>query len=346
MKLFQLVLVAAVVFGQDNGRVVVRTVGQYDQDGKTALYSVYVATKSEDVEDLTISAALPPGTRFLESVHKPLETTYFGVQRDQIFWKVPKLERETLLGPLTFRVLPDGTAEHLPATIQAAAFHQLPAPELVESPAPSGQLTRLADSGSLVIDQRGTLDADGRNAPVQIGLTGVFILVPEGAVSQRVTLTIKRLTVADGNVPKTNPATWWCGLYQLQSEPEVQFTKGISASFPSRRPIVNGLPVSVFRSSDLQSWDQVVGAPVNLAKSAGRPIGFGGGGFGGACISQFGFTTCGFGGAFGFGAFGAFGYVEQDNLKSKVTSGQLTTSAVQALISPPSIIAILIGIRP
>lgn len=67
------------------------------------------------------------------------------------------------------------------------------------------------------------------------------------------------------------------------------------------------------------------------------------GGFGG-------FTSCGFGGGFGggfgFGGFGAFGYVQQDNLRAKATGSVLGTSAISALVTPPSIIALRIGARP
>lgn len=193
------------------------------------------------------------------------------------------------------------------------------------------------------------MNANGQNAPVGVGDTGIVLFIPEGAVSERVTVTFNRLNVADQKLPETDPATWWCSLYQITSEPQVRFTKSISAAFPARRALTLGVPTSLFTTNDLENWQIASG------KNAGeRPIGFGAGGFGGGgfsqfgggCISQFGFTTCGFGGGFGFGGFGAFGYVEQDNLRAKTSGISLGSSAVSALASPPSIIAILIGARP
>lgn len=351
MKILLLAVFWAVVAqGQDTNRAAVRTTGQYDADG-TAVYSVYVASGQEDLELLTITAALPPGTRFLESVHKPLSGIYDGVKSDIVWWKIAKLERDSVLGPFTFRVKLDGTVSELPATIQAAVSYQLPVPELVESPAPGGVLVPLASRGSIVFDQRGTLDSSGNNGPAAVGDTGVVLFVPEGAVTQRVTVTFQRLNVSENKLPNTEPPTWWCSLYQISSEPQVTFAKSISIALPSRRALTPGIETSVFVTNDLENWEQTIG-PRPAKGGEERAIGFGGGGgfgqFGGQCISQFGFSSCGFGGGFGFGfgGFGAFGYVEQDNLRGKTAGSVLGGSAIAALTSPPSIIAILIGARP
>jgi hypothetical protein len=348
MKIMLLLSVTAVlVLGQSSNRAVVRTTGQFEPDGNV-IYSVYLASGQEDLEQITISAALPPGTRYLESVHKPVDGVYDGVKSDTVFWKIARLERDTVLGPLAFRVKLDGTVSELPATIQAAAAYDRPVPELVESPAPEGTLVPLAKSGAISFDQRGTLDASGKNGPVPVGETGIVIFIPEGAVTERVTLTFTRLNVAENKLPNTDPATWWCSLYQVTAEPRVTFSKSISAAFPSRRPLTPGIETSMFTTNDLESWQKTVG-PSSVGTKTERSIGFGGGGFnqfGGQCISQFGFTTCGFGGGFGFGGFGGFGYVEQDNLKAKVTGSTIGTSAINAVTNPPSIIAILVGVRP
>ncbi len=343
---------AGLAFGQAGNRAAVLTTGQFEPDGNV-VYNVYVAAGQEDLEQLTISAALPAGVRFLESVHSPLEGRYDGVKSDTISWKAEKLERDTLLGPLSFRVKLDGTAVDLPATIRAAVSYARPVAELVESPAPSGKLAPLAQRGSVTFDQRGTLDATGKNTAVTVGDTGVVLYIPEGAVSERVTITFNRLNVADHNLPFLDPAYWWCSLYQISVEPQMRFSKEIAIAYPSRRGLTPGTPTSMFVSEDLVNWSQPAGPPAAIAKAdSTRSLGFGqqAQNVNIVCVSQFGFTTCRViptgGLASGFGGFGAFGYVEQDNLRGKVTSTSLGTTAIQTVTNPPSIIAILIGARP
>ncbi|MBS1829507.1 MAG: hypothetical protein JST93_29675 [Acidobacteria bacterium] len=325
-------------FGQTDGRVAVRSTGQFDPEGN-ALYSVYVASGQEDLEELTISAALPAGTRYLESVHKPQSGVYDGVKDNIVSWRVSRLERDTLLGPFVFRAKVDGTTAEVPETVQAAVAYQRPTAALVESEAPSGRLTVLAETGSITFDARGTLDASGANAPVFVGGTGVALFVPEGAVTQRVTVSLRRLPVDESKLPKTQPATWWCSQYVITTEPRVSFAKEVAIALPSRRALTPGLPVSVFLSDDGSNWNP---ASPEAKTATERGIGFGAAGqnVSVTCITQFGFTTCRVvsGGGFGFGGFGAFGYVEQDNIVSKLTGNALNT-----LGQPPSIIAILIG---
>ncbi|MBI4907705.1 MAG: hypothetical protein HY820_29040 [Acidobacteria bacterium] len=348
MKTLLLLAVSAgLVLGQTSNRAAVRTTGQFEQDGYV-VYSIYVASGQEDLEQLSISAALPAGTRYLESVQTPLEATYEGVRSDTVSWSVGKLERDTVMGPFVFRIKLDGTVSEVPATIQAAVGYERPVPELVESPAPQGTLIPLANTGSISFDQRGTLNASGANGPVPVGDTGVVLFIPEGAVSERVTLTFTRLSVGANKLPTTDPPTWWCSLYQITSEPQVRFAKSISVALPARRALTPGIETSVFTTNDLDNWQKAAGSP-SLKMPAERSIGFGTGGFsqfGGGCISQFGFTSCGFSTGFGFGGFGAFGYVEQDNLKGKVTGSTIGTSAIGALTTPPSINTVLIGARP
>ncbi|MFN7937089.1 MAG: hypothetical protein U0R19_27445 [Bryobacteraceae bacterium] len=323
-------------FGQTDGRVAVRSTGQFDAEGN-ALYSVYVASGQEDLEELTVSAALPAGTRYLESVHKPQSGVYDGVKDNIVSWRVSRLERDTLLGPFVFRAKLDGTTAEAPETVQAAVAYQRPVAALVESEAPSGRLTVLAETGSITFDARGTLDASGANAPVFVGGTGVALFVPEGAVSQRVTVTMRRLPVDESKLPKTTPATWWCSQYVATTEPRVTFTKEVSFALPSRRALTPGIPVSVFSSDDGTNWTATGGDAKTVTE---RGIAFGAAGQNASltCITQFGFTTCRVSNTvgFGFGGFGAFGYVEQDNLISKVTGNALNT-----VMQPPNILTIL-----
>ncbi len=330
-------------------RIVIRSTGQYSPDG-TATYGVFLASGSDVLESLTVTSAVPAGARFLEAVHTPQDGAFEGVRDNIAYWRVARLDPDTLLGPFVIRVKPDGSGTPLPQTMQAAVHVQSPSPELVESPAAGGRLVPLSPSGSIAVDTRGTLDAQGVNTAVEIGSTGVFLFVPEGAVSQRVVLSIRRLAVEDGNLPSTEPATWWCGIYEMTSEPRVAFTKPVSIALTARRPVAQGVPIRMFTSGDLRLWQPTA----QSLKIDERGIGLGGGGgFGGG----FGFGSggcnpvplggigCGFGGGFGFGGFGAFGYVEQDNLRSKVTGAQLNAPATTFLQSPPSIGSILTGVR-
>jgi hypothetical protein len=345
--LLLLSLTSGLLLAQFSTRGVIRTSGQFEPSGNV-VYSVYVAAGPEDLEQMTITASLPPGTRYLEVVQTPLGASYDGVKADTVWWTYPKLEQDTVLGPFVFRVKLDGSGSAVPATIHAALAFERPIPQLVLTPEPSGTLTRLAESGSIVIDQRGTVDADGKNGPAPVGDTGVVLFVPEGAVGERVTITFTRLDVTKNKLPATDPPTWWCSLYKIVSEPQVNFSKSISLALPARRALTPGIQTSLFTTNDLETWNKALG-PEPGKSSTERGLGFGGGGFnqfGGGCISQFGFTTCGFGGGFGFGGFGGFGYVEQDNLRGKTQGTTLGSSAISALVSPPSIIAILIGARP
>jgi len=348
MKTLVLVLCTLpLAMAQSDSRAAIRTTGQFDADGN-ALYSVYVASGQEDLEELTISAALPPGTRYLEQVHKPQAGSYDGVKDNIVSWRVARLERDTLLGPFVFRTKLDGTTSEAPETVQAAIAYQRPVPALVESSAPSGRLEVLAETGTITIDSRGTLDASGASAPVFIGGTGVALFVPEGATSQRVTLTLRRLPVDESKLPKTEPATWWCSQWSITSEPQVAFSKEVSIAMPSRRALTPGVAVSAFTSEDGVNWNAVA----TPAKTE-RGIGFGAVGQNSAvqCITQFGHTTCSVVqlGGIGLGGFGAFGYVEQDNIVSKIPGSSLTgsgaASAMNAITQPANIIAILIGRR-
>lgn len=342
---FTLFLAAAAAFAQDTGRVVIRATGQYDRDG-SVLYNVYIASKEDDVEGLTISAAIPPGTRFLESVHKPQDATYAGVQHDTVFWTVSRLDRETLLGPFVFRVALDGSIDSVPATIAAAVAYQRPISQLIESPAPEGRLRPLADTGSISVDNRGTLDSGGQNAPVAVGDTGIMVFIPEGAITQRTTLSVRRLHIPENKLPSTDPPTWWCGLYQFTTEPRVSFTKAVGVALPSRRGVTPGNPIGSFFSADLETWNPGTADGPMVAKSNERPIGFGMPPAQLTCVPLgFGATTCRMVPTGGFGGFGAFGYIEQDNLRSKTTSSTLGASAASVVTQPPSIIAILIGVR-
>lgn len=341
------VMCAAGLYGQS---AVIRSVGQFEPAG-TVLYSVYVASRTQALGDVTISAALPPGTRFLENVDLPSGARYDGVADNVVFWTIPAVPEDSVVGPFTYRLKLDGSVSDVPATVASAVSMQQPRPELVEVAASSEKMPVLAESGSVTFDQRGTITATGENGPVAVGATGVLFFVPEGAVTGRTTVTFRRLSVENNTLPASAKDTWWCGLYQTTVEPaSTTFAKAVSFVLPTRRPITPGLVVSAVTTTDLKEWQ---------ASATERGIGFGGGGFGGGfggggfCSSGFQQFGCSFGGGgFGFGGFGGFGISNADKTASTINAASLTQNLGQAVTAAGitdgtsnTIIAILIGRR-
>ncbi|MBM4226103.1 MAG: hypothetical protein FJ167_15325, partial [Gammaproteobacteria bacterium] len=276
MKQLWIILFATFTLSAQFGtRAVIRTTGQYDRDG-SALYSVFVAAGNDDLGNLNIAVALPPGARFIEQVHAPLGAVYEGVQKDAIFYAVPDLEKGSLLGPFVFRVRPDGTGQDLPASLYSVVAFQRPAQDQVVSPAPEGKLVRFADRGVITLDRRGTIDASGNAAPVTVGETGVVLLIPEGALDQEVKITVTRVPFETLQLPVSDPPLWWCATYDIRMEPQVAFQKPVAISLPTRRAVTPGLEIVAFSAAD---------APL---KNSARAFGLGSLGGTLVCFSQFG----------------------------------------------------------
>ena len=238
-----LILSVLTAWGQFGPRAVIRTTGQYDSDG-SALYSVYVASGPEDVGNLNIAVALPPGSRFIESVFKPIGVEYEGVQKDAVFWAVSKLEKDSLLGPIVFRAKSDGSGAEFPATLYGVLAYQQPVVETVSTPPADGKLTGFADKGTITIGRRGTVDSSGNPAPVTVGDTGVVLSIPEGAVDQDVTISVTRVPYESLQLPATDPPTWWCSTFDIRMSPQIPFAKPIKFAVPTRRAVPTGLPIS------------------------------------------------------------------------------------------------------
>jgi hypothetical protein len=371
------VCLASAMLAAENTRLVVRAVGQFDTPG-TLVYSVFLASRQEKLSGLSIRSALPAGTRFLENLDIPAAAAYEGVAGDVVQWSVAALDRDTLLGPFTFRVKIDSRpglgivsppqrrphdprALDIPAAPAFSVSYQLPVPEVLIDPGVSAKLLPLAESGSITFDQQGTIDVDRRNGLVAVGDTGILIYVPQGAVDRSVTLTFRRLPVDDDKVPQGARDTWWCGLYQMSITPRVDFTKPIAYALPTRRPIPAGLNVRAFASADSKDWREQTTSPVGSSPFTAR-LQFGSG-FG--CQTMpFGYTTCsntpacggsGFstGCPFGGGSgFGAFGVNSTDRVQGSITgaalSQQFGTTVQPTQIqdgTSNTIIAILIGLR-
>lgn len=336
---------AAALPAADTPFATVRTTGQYDADG-TVLYSVFVATASEKLTSVAVGGTVPLGTRFIESVDVPAGVVFEGVRDNIAVWSLKEIPAEQLIGPFTFRARPDGAA---PVASEPAAAVSYLAPEegIAEYAGSKAELPVLAPSGSVIFDQRGTINSKGENGPVQVGKTGVYLFVPEGAVRTQTTVTIERQTIDNDRLPKQEVPTWWCGLYKISVSPQEDAAKPFAFAFPTRHAITPGIPVSVVANTD-NSFSKT-------ESTGNRALGFGGfNNFG--CISQFGFTTCSGspfgGGGFGFGQFG-LGVLSADRARATVSSGQLSTAfgvpttPVSAITDGTSntIIAILIGIK-
>lgn len=337
----------AVLFGLSLAAqtAVVRTTGQYDADG-SVLYSVYVASGSQKLESVAVGGTVPLGTRFIESLDVPAGVTFDGVRDNVAVWSLKEIAAERLVGPFTFRARPDGAA---PVVAEPAAAVSFVSPEvgIVEFAGTEKVLAPLETSGSVIFDQRGTLNEKGENAPVFLGKSGVMLFVPEGAVRSQTTVTIDRQTIDNDLLPKTEETLWWCGLYKVSLSPAEQPAKAFSFLFPTRRSVTPGLTVTSVSNTD-NSWVK--------AAADNRAIGFGvGSGLGSQCFPQFGGMACrgSFGGGFGGGGFNqvGFGVKAGDRVNSNVTAAQLSssfgvpTTPVSAIRDGTSnIIAILIGL--
>jgi hypothetical protein len=348
------------------GQSVVRTSGQYAEDG-TILYAVYVASRTEKLERVVVQCNLPPGVRFLENVSLPAGAVFEGIKADVAGWTMDSIAPDTLAGPFLFRTKADGSVKEICERPFAAVHYDKPVEEWVEGPQAEGVLVKLESEGVLQFDQRGTRNARGENVPLEAGRSGVIVFAKPGAGDRLVTLRFKRHPVDDAKMPATAAAsTWWCALYEVSVEPQVEIKESMLIQYPNRRPLPYGLLMRSFASKDLTEWTPASPAPESSSKNPHREFGFPG-------PLNSAFTSCtsfgiisscnvGFGsvggiafGSFGsgFGGFGALGINQSDRLQASATGSQLSAtfqqplSAAQTLITDgtSNIIAILIGRR-
>lgn len=357
MKLATLFTLSLSLLAQDDGLAIVRSVGLYDQDG-SVLYSAYVATtRNAKLGGAAIGSTVPLGARFIEAVDAPAGAVFEGVRDNVAVWSMAEIGEDRLVGPFTFRVKADGAAP-LVAEQPVALSFQSPSATLITYNGTERLLAQLEDAGSVTFDQRGTIDASGKNGPVAVGKTGIILLVREGAVRTQTTITFERRRVVNANLPADAEDTWWCAQYQISISPQENAPSGAAISFvlPTRRALPAGLKVSTFAHVNGNEWKK-------FASTSPQPeFGFNGGfgcatigfnnivcGGGSNCIG----LNCGFNSGFGFG----FGVSNTQRLGGSVTSSQISstttsTTTTSNLINSISdgtsntIIAILIGFRP
>jgi len=358
---------APAVHAAENSRLVIRSTGTFE-DSNVVVYNIYLATRDEKLTDLQVSTAVPGASRFLENVDTPAGVKFDGVYDNVVRWTVPALDRDTLLGPFTVRIRVDASRSDIPTTPPVWASCPAERCEFLLDPGDSSSLKTLASTISISFDQRGTLNAQGRNGLVEAADGAVFLYVPEGAVDRRVTLTFRRLTVEDDKVPQNAKDTWWCALFNLSIEPAVSFAKPIVYSFPTRRGLTPGLAVRAFASADGKAWQEISAPPATAPskEAATFPQGLGNfGGFGTTCTTiPLNVLVCSstgqllgglgqFGGGLGggIGGIGAFGVDQTTRIAGTITATALTTQfgvpfrPSQIQDGTSNIIAILIGIR-
>lgn len=351
MKLATLLTLSLSIFAQDDGLAVVRSLGIYDADG-SVLYSAYVATKNAKLGSVAVGSTVPLGARFIEAVDAPNGAVFEGVRDNVAVWSLAEIGEDRLVGPFTFRVKPDGAAP-LVAEQPAAVSFQTPEAAIVSYNGSDRPLVQPEDTGSVTFDQRGTIDAAGKNGPVAVGKTGVILFVREGAVRTQTTITFERRRVINANLP-ADADTWWCAQYQITMSPQENPSSAADISFilPTRRALPAGLKVSTFTHLNGSEWTKLAStAPqreFGLNSGFGcATIGFNNIACGGArnCIG----LNCGFNSGNGFG-FGVSNTIRQTG---SVTGTQITsttgaaTTAVNTIRDGTSnIIAILIGFRP
>lgn len=358
MKPLYLFALSFSLLAQDNGLAVVRTLGLYDTDG-SVLYSAYVASKNAKLGSVAVGSTVPLGARFIEVVDAPSGAVFEGVRDNVAVWSAAEIAEDRLIGPFTFRAKPDGAAP-LVAEQPAAVSFQSPEAALISYNGTDRPLVQPEDSGSVTFDQRGTIDASGKNGPVPVGKTGVLLLVREGAVRTQTTIAFERRRVVNANLPNEED-TWWCAQYQISISPQENAPSGAGISFilPTRRALPAGLKVSAFAHVNGNEWKK-------YASTSPQPeFGFNGGfgcatlGFnnivcgGGSNCTGF---NCGFNGGLGFG-FGVSNTLRQSGsvTGSQITSTTGTTTTAASSIrdgtsnitdGTSNIIAILIGFRP
>jgi hypothetical protein len=226
------------------------TAGQLDPTDNSVYYSLYVATGDEIINDLTITGAVPEGATFVKEFWQPDSATFVGEANGNVTWTMDALGRDSVAGPFTFQVtFENADAEDFapPGFITGSLTWNGGALSAVSYAAET--LSPVEDSGSVTIEPSGTLDA------IPVGNTGAWILVPEGAVSEAVTLTLTRLPVTDATaLPEVDFETWWCGQYSLTADKEVTFSQPILLMLPILRALTPFAEIPVFGMAEGGEW--------------------------------------------------------------------------------------------
>jgi hypothetical protein len=224
--------------------------GQLDQTDNSVFYSFFVASGEDVVSDIVITAEVPEGATFAAEFWKPEGAVFVGEADGIVTWELPSLERETSTGPFTFQVtFENADAEDFAPPSAASGSVESSVGTLVAETNLEEPLIALEESGSV------TLTADGSADLMPVGETGIWILVPEGAVTEDVTLTFSRLAITEDNVlPEVADETWWCGQYSITADKDVTFSEPLTIILPIRRALTPYMEVAVFSMTEGGKW--------------------------------------------------------------------------------------------
>ncbi|MHB8625700.1 MAG: hypothetical protein ACYDBJ_11690 [Aggregatilineales bacterium] len=227
---------------------VTRTVGILDTDG-SALYRVLFESASDPLGSLTVTNTVPANTTFVEAVSAP-DGAIVTVAPDQksVSWQFASLDANTILGPFTFRAKAADPGVALPAGTSAEVSWTTPGAGSVNASPPDGTLQPLDTSGQLIVDAKGTVDAQGQPTMLAVGKTGISVYVPAGAVSQSVTLTFTRATATTTGSPDLDKQWWLCAGIDVTSVPAVTLAQPIEVLVPTRQVLTPGLATQLFVS--------------------------------------------------------------------------------------------------
>lgn len=318
-------------------------------------YSVIVMTGTDALTDVAISLTLPEGATFVDVFKTPKNAELVGQQDDgSIAWTVAEIPAETTIGPFTVIAEFADQAEEDFAPPAGASATVVAGDTSLDAIVPEGTLTRLAESGSITLDENGT---EGQF--VQVGETGVWIFMEPDTVTGQVTFTFTRLPITDDTaMPEIADDTWWCTYFQIgieRTDPDAELTNiPMIILYPTRRTVTPGLPAIEFKKAgETGEWrlfpDFTSQRPTHdLARpdfQAPLPsaVGFGSGNHLASFQSPNGLMNFAIKVEPADIRF-AGGYVEQDNLLAQVTNGYI--NAYNQLVTPLTTLPNIVGGPP
>src|SRR5262245_14266260 len=148
-------LIAAPLRGlaADAPPLLVRSVALLDADG-TALYSVLLASGSEPLGKLTINASVPASAELVEVVTAPPGATSKAEPRT-VSWEIEKIDKDTILGPFTYRVRLTKPDAAVPLSAAASVNWTQPTAGKVDATLSAGTLDKFAEVGKITVDVNG-----------------------------------------------------------------------------------------------------------------------------------------------------------------------------------------------
>jgi hypothetical protein len=169
-----------------------------------------------------------------------------------VTWQLAEVAADSIIGPFTYRVAVQEGVE-VPSAPAAEVRWKGTAPGKLQAMVAQEKLQKLAPQGTVELGPLGTLDDSGANVPVPLGETGIMVFVPQGAISQTVTLSLTRLTLAPEVLPSEATLaaageTWWCALLAVEIEPTTALKPKlpIVLLIPNRKTITPGQAVQIF----------------------------------------------------------------------------------------------------